>query len=126
GETAAAHKRVASRRCLMARYSKDEVWHNLGSVRRGGIGSVGVVGVLGIASFFMRALAPPTPNPPGSFSIGIMGDAPYFLTEEIRFRLVLQDLDAHDLTTVISVGDIFWRPCPDATYQRRDHPVYGV
>ena len=59
-----------------------------------------------------------------------MGDAPYSLPEEIRFRLVLQDLDAHDLTTVISVGDIFWRPCDDAMYQRaRDqfnelrHPV---
>jgi hypothetical protein len=37
--------------------------------------------VLAIASF-RHALAsnPPTPNPPGSFSIGIMGDAPYFLT----------------------------------------------
>ena len=72
-----------------------------------------------MASFVMRGLNPPTPNPPGSFSFGIMGDAPYFLTEEIRFRLVLQDLDAHDLTTVISVGDIFWRPCTDAMYQRR-------
>jgi hypothetical protein len=59
-----------------------------------------------------------------------MGDAPYDLLEELRFRLVLRDLDAHDLSTVISVGDIFWRPCTDEMYQRsRDwfnllrHPV---
>jgi hypothetical protein len=98
-------------------------------VRRAGFGIV-VLGVLALASFLTRELDPPTPNPPGSFSIGVMGDAPYFLTEEIRFRLVLRDLDAHDLSTVISVGDIFWRPCTDAMYQRaRDrfnqlrHPV---
>ena len=79
-----------------------------------------------MASFVMRGLNPPTPNPPGSFSFGIMGDAPYFLTEEIRFRLVLQDLDAHDLTTVISVGDIFWRPCTDAMYQRARDQFNGL
>ena len=59
-----------------------------------------------------------------------MGDAPFSVLEEFRFRLVLRDLDAHDLTSVISVGDIFWRPCTDEMYQRaRDrfnglrHPV---
>ena len=55
-----------------------------------------------------------------------MGDAPYSLPEEIRFRLVLQDLDAHDLTTVISVGDIFWRPCDDAMYQRARDQFNGL
>lgn len=51
-----------------------------------------------------------------------MGDAPYNLPEELRFRLVLRDLDAHDLSTVISVGDIFWRPCTDQMYEgARDH-----
>jgi hypothetical protein len=41
-----------------------------------------------------------------------MGDAPYYWWEELRFRLVLEDLDAYDLTSVISIGDIFWRPWP--------------
>jgi hypothetical protein len=59
-----------------------------------------------------------------------MGDAPYNWLEELQFRLVLRDLDAHDLSTIISVGDIFWRPCTDEMYRRsRDwfnglrHPV---
>jgi hypothetical protein len=86
--------------------------------------------LLGLAWFLTRGLRPPTPNPPGTFSFGVMGDAPYNVLEEVQFRLVLQDLDAHDLTMVISVGDIFWRPCSDEMYLRaRDqfnairHPV---
>jgi len=85
---------------------------------------------LGLASVLIRGLRPPTPNPPGTFSFGVMGDAPYNVLEEAQFRLVRQDLDAHDLTMVISVGDIFWRPCSDEMYLRaRDqfnalrHPV---
>ncbi|MGH9197722.1 MAG: hypothetical protein ACRD1T_18515, partial [Acidimicrobiia bacterium] len=31
---------------------------------------------------------------------------------------VLQDLDAHDLSLVINVGDIFWHPCTDKMYRR--------
>jgi hypothetical protein len=95
-------------------------------VQRAGIVIVAIVVVLAAASFVTRGLRPPTPNPPGSFSFGIMGDAPYFLTEEIPFRLVLRDLDAHDLTTVISVGDIFWRPCTDAMYQRARDQFNGL
>ena len=85
---------------------------------------------LGLLAFLIRGLRPPTPNPPGTFSLGVMGDAPYNVLEEAQFRLVLRDLDAHDLTMVISVGDIFWRPCSDEMYLRaRDqfnalrHPV---
>jgi hypothetical protein len=97
---------------------------------RRGIGCTGIL-LLGAFIFFLnRGLDPPTANPPGSFSFGVMGDAPYNWPEEMRFRLVLKDLDAHDLTSVISVGDVFWRPCTDAMYRRaRDwfnelrHPV---
>ena len=85
---------------------------------------------LGLVLWLTRGLRPPTPNPPGTFSFGVMGDAPYNVLEEAQFRLVRQDLDAHDLTMVISVGDIFWRPCSDEMYLRaRDqfnalrHPV---
>jgi hypothetical protein len=94
------------------------------------IAYVFVLLTLGLVSFLIRGVHPPTPNPPGTFSFGVMGDAPYNVLEEAQFRLVLRDLDAHDLTTVISIGDIFWRPCTDEMYLRaRDrfnalrHPV---
>ena len=61
---------------------------------------------------------PPSPNPPGAFSFAVLGDAPYYHHEEMQYRVVLQDLDAHDLQFVIHVGDIWWRPCSDAMYQR--------
>lgn len=73
---------------------------------------------LGLVAFLGRGLNPPTPNPPGTFSFGVLGDAPYNALEEAQLRLVRQDLDAHDLTMVISVGDIFWRPCSDEMYVR--------
>jgi hypothetical protein len=94
-------------------------------VRRTGIVCVVVLGVLAFV-FLNRGLAPPNPNPPGSFSFAVMGDAPYDVLEEARFRLVLRDLDAHDLTSVISVGDIFWRPCDDPMYQRARDQFNGL
>lgn len=60
---------------------------------------------------------PPTPNPPGTFSFAVLGDAPYYWWEDLRFRLVLRALDGHDLAAVIHVGDIFWKPCSDAMYR---------
>jgi hypothetical protein len=86
-----------------------------------------VVLLLGLALLLTRGvLKSPTPNPLGAFSFGVMGDAPYNVLEEVRFRLVLRDLDAHDLTTVISVGDLFWRPCDDAMYQRARDQFNGL
>ncbi len=61
--------------------------------------------------------ATPTPTPPGSFAFAALGDAPYYPWEAPRFRLVLQDIDAHDLRWVLHVGDIFWRPCTDDHYR---------
>ncbi|HZD04040.1 MAG TPA: metallophosphoesterase [Longimicrobiales bacterium] len=75
-------------------------------------------------------LPPPTPNPPGTFSFAAMGDAPYNAFEHRRFRSVLEDLAAHDLSFVIHVGDLFWEPCTTVRYResleeldRLPHPV---
>ena len=59
----------------------------------------------------------PAPNPPRAFSFAALGDAPYYAWEEVQYRLVLQDLDAHDLRFVVHVGDIFWHPCTDDHYR---------
>lgn len=98
---------------------------------RQGLALAGVALALVAAVILTRGLDPPAPNPVGTFSFAVMGDAPYDWFEERRFRLVLQDLDAHDLSSVISIGDIFWRPCSDAMYLRARgwfdglrHPVF--
>ena len=90
------------------------------------LGFMGILVILLVISFLRRGLDPPAPNPPGSFSFGVMGDAPYNVLEEAQFRLVLRDLDAHDLSTVISVGDIFWRPCSDEMYARARDQFNGL
>jgi hypothetical protein len=82
------------------------------------IGYAGVSLILVVAFLLAQGLDPPTPNPPSGFSFAVMGDAPYDWFEGRRFRLVLEDLDAHDLSSVISIGDIFWRPCSDEMYRR--------
>lgn len=72
-----------------------------------------------IGAFLLtRGPAAPTANPPGSFSFAVLGDAPYNVFEDMQFRIVLQDLQAHDLTSAIHIGDIFWRPCSDDLYRR--------
>jgi hypothetical protein len=72
----------------------------------------------------------PKPIPSGTFAVAILGDAPYYWWEDLRFRQVRQSLNEHELSAVIHIGDIFWRPCSDAMYMRtRDrfnrlrHPV---
>ena len=57
-------------------------------------------------------------NPPGTFAVAILGDAPYYWWEDLRFRQVGQSLNEHDLSAIIHVGDPFWRPCSDAMYAR--------
>ena len=85
---------------------------------------------LGAFVLATRGPATPKPNPPGTFSFAVLGDAPYYFWEDLQYSLVLQELEANDLSLVIQVGDIFWRPCTDALYERsRDwynglrHPV---
>ena len=82
---------------------------------------LGVLIVLaaGVAAIATRGIGPPTPNPPGTFSFAVLGDAPYYSLhgETRRFRLVLQEIEAHDLSLVVHVGDIFWQPCSDERYR---------
>ena len=76
--------------------------------------------LLALAVFFLLTRGPeaPMPNPPGAFSFAVMGDAPYYAHEELQFSLVLESLDRNDLSWVIHVGDIFWRPCSDDHYRK--------
>ncbi len=74
--------------------------------------------VLVVVFLITRGPEAPTPNPPGAFSFAVLGDAPYYAWEELQYRLVLQTLDANDLSFVIDVGDIFWRPCTDERYRQ--------
>jgi hypothetical protein len=79
---------------------------------------VSVLLLLVVFVLFTRGSETPTPNPPGTFSFAVLGDAPYDGWEEIQYRLVLKSLNSHDLSWVIHVGDIFWRPCTDEHYQQ--------
>ena len=81
---------------------------------------VAVILILVGAVFFFATRGPsaPKPNPPGTFSFAVLGDAPYYVWEDIQYGLVLKELDANDLSLVIQVGDIFWRPCTDKLYRR--------
>jgi len=60
----------------------------------------------------------PTPNPPGTFAFGALGDAPYYPWEVWRYPLMLEDMDGNELAFSIHVGDVFWRPCTDGMYER--------
>jgi len=80
--------------------------------------AAGVLSVIVAAFLITRGPEAPTPNPPGTFSFAVMGDAPYYEWEALQYRLVLKSLDANDLSWVIDVGDIFWRPCTDEMYRR--------
>lgn len=74
--------------------------------------------IVAAAVYFTAGPPPSSAAPPGTFSFAVLGDAPYYTWEEIKYRLVIQDLKAHDLRLVLHVGDIFWRPCSDARYQQ--------
>lgn len=72
-------------------------------------------------AILMRGPDTPASNPPGTFAFAVLGDAPYYAWEELQYRLVREDLSAHDLSWVAHVGDIFWRPCSDEMYRRHRH-----
>jgi hypothetical protein len=84
--------------------------------------------VVALVVFFLITRGPeePTPNPPGTFSFAVMGDAPYYEWEALQYRLVLKSLNAHDLSWIIDVGDIFWKPCTDQRYQRTLNEFSGL
>lgn len=70
-----------------------------------------------VLSLLTEGLPAPTPNPPGTFAFAAMGDAPYNAFEHRRYRWLLEDLAAHDLSFVVHVGDLFWEPCTTARYR---------
>jgi hypothetical protein len=83
-----------------------------------GLGCLVVLLLLAAIAFVTRGPAAPEPAVPGgSFAFAALGDAPYYPWEELRFRNVLGDLDQHELSVVVHVGDIFWRPCTDDHYR---------
>jgi hypothetical protein len=89
-----------------------------------------IVVVVAIAFLTKSAPPRPTPNPAGTFSFAALGDAPYYWWEDLRYRVLLRELDAYDLNFVLHVGDIWWHPCTDAMYMnirkrfdRMRHPV---
>ena len=88
-------------------------------MRHRGLLIVGALGAVLLGWIYLNAgLPPPLPRPPGSsWSFAALGDAPYYPWESLQYRLVLRDLDAHDLDVVLHVGDIFWHPCDDALYR---------
>lgn len=73
--------------------------------------------VVATALWATSGVPPPAANPAGSFAFAALGDAPYYSWEVLRFRLVLRAMDAHDLSWVLHIGDIFWRPCTDEHYR---------
>ena len=92
--------------------------------------AVGILLFVVVGILATRGPAAASTSPTGTFSFAVLGDAPYYLWEEMQFRVVLQDLAAHDLNWVLHVGDIFWRPCTDEMYRRQldwfnalPHPV---
>ncbi len=78
-----------------------------------------IIGI-GVTSWvaFTRGPQPPTPDPPGTFSFAALGDAPYYFWEDVQYRIVLEDLGAHELSSVVHIGDIFWRPCSNERYRQ--------
>jgi hypothetical protein len=79
-----------------------------------------LAGAAAAITFFAATAGPPapTPNPPGTFSFAVLGDAPYYFHEELKFRITLKDIDQHELASVIHIGDIFWKPCSDAMFAK--------
>lgn len=66
--------------------------------------------VLAVAFLGTRGPGAPAPNPPGTFSFAALGDAPDHPWETLQYKVVLEALESHDLSWVVNVGDIFWRP----------------
>lgn len=76
--------------------------------------------VLSLVAVFLltRGVPPPKPNPSGTFSFAVLGDAPYYPWEDVQYPLILREMDAYDLSWILHVGDIFWHPCTDDNYRR--------
>jgi len=80
--------------------------------------AIAIVVVIALALLTKSGAPHPSPNPPNIFSFAALGDAPYSFNEDLKFRILMRELDATDLRFTIHVGDIFWHPCSDAMYQK--------
>lgn len=100
------------------------------SVKVMALAALTVLALYGIVYGFLmivpRSPDPPTPVPPGSFAFAALGDAPYSAVEFKLFDVVLEDVAANDLTSVIHVGDIFSEPCRDEAYRRTLEQFNGI
>jgi hypothetical protein len=87
----------------------------MSKVRRYGL--LAVLVAVGAAAYVSAGPPPPTRTAPGTFAFAVLGDSPYHAWEDLKYRVVLQDLRAHDLGLVLHIGDMLWRPCTDARYR---------
>jgi hypothetical protein len=87
-------------------------------MRRVRIGCAAIAIALIAFLVIKRGPEPPRPNPPATWSFAVLGDAPYYPWEEVKYRLTLRELASNDLAFIIHVGDIFWRPCTDEHYRQ--------
>jgi len=62
---------------------------------------------------------PSPPLPPHCFSFAVFGDGPYRTWEHDRWKRVIKDVNASDVSFFIHVGDIFAFPCHDSHYRER-------
>lgn len=71
-----------------------------------------------LAAAIASVPAPRRANAPGAFSFAALGDAPYSAGDERRYPLTLADIEAHDLSFVVHVGDIMAGRCTDARFRK--------
>ena len=62
---------------------------------------------------------PAAPLPPNAFAFGILGDSPYFPTEQQPYRRALADVGRTDLAFFLHVGDLWGFGCADELYRQR-------
>lgn len=112
---------MATLRGFVLRYEAVIRWL---SVRRRALATGAVV--LGVAIFGLGVLllvaqgpAPRRGSVPGGMVFAVLGDAPYTAFDERRYTFLLEDIDAHQLSWVIHVGDTMIPPCTDARYFQR-------
>ncbi len=75
-----------------------------------------VAGLCLLAACDSTSIAPP---PSGTIAFAVFGDAPYYPWESLRYQSALRQIDEAQLSWLLHVGDLFWRPCSDAMMAER-------
>ncbi len=78
---------------------------------------LGLTGVLLLHACEAKPARPPLP--PDAFRFGVFGDAPYADADVPKYRSVLGEVNASDLSFLIHVGDLLNGPCRDAVIRAR-------